>query len=78
MDQVKIRANLAAHGLKKDAEVTVAETPLVAGAISNGVFIELERYPAEPEEVSDPEEPIVDIPLPDVVTDPVPPKTKRG
>lgn len=46
MDQVKIRASVAACGLRKGAEVTVAETPMVAGAIKNGVFQELERFPA--------------------------------
>ena len=46
MDQVKIRAVVAAGGLRKHQEVTVAATPLVEGAISNGVFLELERYPS--------------------------------
>lgn len=64
MDQVKIRASVAAHGLHKNAEVTVAETPTVAGAIRSGVFVELERFP----EVAPPEDdvvpPIVDVELP--------------
>ena len=50
MDQVKIRAVVAAHGLTKNAEVTVAATPTIEGAIRNGVFKELERYPSEPVE----------------------------
>ena len=55
MDQVKIKAVVAAGGLAKNAEVTVAATPLVEGAIRNGVFQELERHPAEPVDVeSDP------------------------
>lgn len=47
MDQVKIRASVSAHGVPRGEEVTVAETPIVAGAIASGVFVELERYPAD-------------------------------
>lgn len=59
MDQVTIRAEIAAHGLHKGAVVTVAETPAIAGAINNGVFTEIDRIPekvAEPETVPDPEQ----------------------
>jgi hypothetical protein len=48
MDQVKIRAAIAAHGLAKNDEVTVAATPTVEGAIRNGVFVELARIPETP------------------------------
>lgn len=48
MDQVKIRASVAAHGLRKHDEVTVAATPAVEGAIKSGVFVELERIPETP------------------------------
>lgn len=44
MDQVRIRAAVAAGGLRKNQEVTVAATPMVEGAISNGVYVELERF----------------------------------
>lgn len=73
MDQVKIRAAVAAHGLAKNAEVTVAATPTVEGAIRNGVFVELDRIKAEPEDGVDdetPVPPIVEVPLPDVVDEP--------
>lgn len=53
MDQVKIHANVSAHGLRKGAEVTVAETPTIAGAIRSGVFTELDRIPAKPKESTD-------------------------
>jgi hypothetical protein len=57
MDQVTIRAEIAAHGVPKGATVTVAETPVIAGAISNGVFTELDRIsPKEPESEAGPEE----------------------
>lgn len=76
MDQVKIRAAIAAHGLKKDTEVTVAATSIVEGAISNGVFVELERYPSPgfPEEAVPDDVPKVTEPQ-DGVDDetPVPP-----
>lgn len=74
MDQVKIRAAIAAHGLKKDAEVTVAATPIVEGAIGSGVFVELERFRSEPEEPEEPQDgvddetpvpPVEDVQLPD-------------
>lgn len=51
MDQVTIRAVIAAHGLRKGAEVTVAETPLVAGAIRNGIFKVLDRVPSSQDAV---------------------------
>lgn len=54
MDQVRIRAAVSAHGLTKGREVTVAETPVIAGAIGN-VFELLERIPAEPEKADEPE-----------------------
>lgn len=47
MDQVKIRAAVAAHGLRKGQEATVAETPAIAGAIDSGVFVELDRIPGD-------------------------------
>ncbi len=43
MDTVTIQAVIAAHGLRKGDKVTVAETPTIAGAISNGVFKVLDR-----------------------------------
>ena len=67
MDQVKIRAAVAAHGLAKDDEVTVAATPVVEGAIKNGVFVELDRIPAEPQDGVDdgtPVPPIEEVELP--------------
>lgn len=80
MDQVKIRAAVAAHGLAKNDEVTVAETPIVAGAINNGVFVLLERNgepivpptpePQDGEDDETPVPPIVEVPLPDVVEEP--------
>lgn len=80
MDQVKIRAAVAAHGLKKDAEVTVAATPTVEGAIRNGVFIELERVKAEPQDGEDdqtPVPPVENVELPDADTEPpAEPETK--
>ena len=62
MDQVKIQAVVAAGGLAKHAEVTVAATPMVEGGIRNGVFKELERYPAEP--VDEPTDPVDETPKP--------------
>lgn len=47
MDQVKIRASVSAHGLRKNQEVTVAATATIEGAILSGVFEELERIPDE-------------------------------
>jgi hypothetical protein len=73
MDQVKIRAAIAAHGLAKDAEVTVAATPTVEGAIRNGVFVELARIPAEPKDGVDdetPVPPIEEVELPDADVEP--------
>lgn len=76
MDQVKIRAAVAAHGLAKNDEVTVAATPTVEGAITNGVFVELDRIPSEPQEPQDGEDdeapvpPVVDVDLPDAVDEP--------
>lgn len=45
MDQVKIQAAVAAHGLSKGQKTDdwIAETPVIAGGIRNGVFIELDR-----------------------------------
>ena len=54
MDQVTIRAVVAAHGLRKGAEVTVAETPLVAGAIHNGVFAVIDRIPSSQDDTVPP------------------------
>lgn len=48
MDMVRIRASISAGGLRKGQEVTVAETPMIAGGIKNGVYILLERFPVEP------------------------------
>ena len=61
MDQVKIRAAVAAHGLTKNAEVTVAETPVIAGAIKSGVFELLERIPEDEAPVPN----VEDVELPD-------------
>lgn len=80
MDQVKIRAAIAAHGLAKDAEVTVAATPTVEGAIRNGVFVELARIPAEPKDGEDdetPVPPIEEVELPDADVEPKPKGTAR-
>lgn len=75
MDQVKIRAVVAAGGLRKHQEVTVAATPMVEGAIANGVFLELERYPFGPGEADlvddteigeDPVPPIEEVELPEI------------
>jgi hypothetical protein len=86
MDQVKIRAAVAAHGLAKDAEVTVAETPIVAGAINNGVFVLLERNgepivpptpePQDGEDDETPVPPVENVELPDADTEPEEPPVK--
>jgi hypothetical protein len=79
MDQVKIRAAVAAHGLAKDAEVTVAATPTVEGAITNGVFVELDRVRSEPQDGEDdatPVPPVEDVELPDATDEPAPEKPK--
>lgn len=47
MDQVRIRAAVNAHGMRKHQEATVAETPVIAGGIKNGAFILLERIPLD-------------------------------
>lgn len=77
MDQVRIRAAVHAHGMRKHQEATVAETPVIAGGIKRGAFILLERFPgAEPTEADDaslhagvqdetPVPPIEDLELPD-------------
>jgi hypothetical protein len=44
MDNVTVRASVAAAGLAKGATVTVAETPMVRGAIDSGVFTLIERH----------------------------------
>lgn len=49
MDMVSIRAAVSAHGLRKGQEVTVAETPVIAGGIDGGVFILLRRVPSQTE-----------------------------
>lgn len=46
MDEVTIRATVSAHGMRKGDHVTVAETPLVAGGLANGVFQLVERHTA--------------------------------
>jgi hypothetical protein len=79
MDQVTIKANIAAHGVPQNATVTVAETPLIAGAIANGVFSVIDRIPGKtPEpidppgfEETDPNAPtlIEDVDLPDGIRD---------
>lgn len=43
MDMVRIRASISAGGLRKGQEVTVAETPMIAGGIKSGVYVLLER-----------------------------------
>lgn len=77
MDMVRIRATISAHGLVKGQEVTVAETPVIAGGIGT-VFELLERIPADNDEqvnaeaVSDPPEatpPVIeDLELPDPIS----------
>lgn len=49
---VTIRATIDVSGFPKGERVTVAETPRVAGAIRNGVFELIERYPAVSPETS--------------------------
>lgn len=81
MDQVRIRAAVSAGGLTKGAEVTVAATPQVEGAIRNGVYIELNRFKPEDfitpvEDVELPESDPLDVPPfdePEVI-----PEKKRG
>jgi hypothetical protein len=80
MDQVRIRAAVAAHGLAKNAEVTVAATPTVEGAIRNGVFVELDRIAAEPQDGEDdetPVPPVEDVNLPDATEKPKTGSTRR-
>lgn len=73
MDQVKIRATVSAHGLLKGQEALVAETAAVAGAITSGVFTELERYddsiPPEPAVEAGSVQKIEDVELPPVDDD---------
>lgn len=78
MDQVKIRASVSAHGLVKGQEVTVAETPVIKGALKTGVFVELERFPAPEETDADTVRKVEDVELPGESPKTAPKQRRRG
>jgi hypothetical protein len=49
-ETVKVRANLAALGLRRGQETTTALTPLIQGAINSGVLSRIDDPEPEPQQ----------------------------